>query len=349
MVKNLHISFLLLIFAKGIVGFGHPMTREYLIPPFPFNKDKIIERISNMSRQLTNEEFIKRAHETHGDKYGYSLVEYVDTNTKVKIICPEHGVFEQTPKSHLKGHGCAGCAGCKKMTNEEFKTKAIAVHGNKYDYSLIDYVNNHQKVKIVCNAHGAFYQDPSVHLAGFGCPRCSNTAQHTNESFIKKAKEIHGDKYDYSLIDYKNAYTKIHVKCNTCGNVFDIRPYSHLSGRGCSICTISRGEERIKTILTINNIVFEQQRKIKNSNLFCTNIFLIVDFYLPQQNAIIEFNGEQHYKAVKHFGGNAQFEKQQERDMALRQYCKEHGIKLIEIPYTEYDNIETILKNELLK
>ena len=111
-------------------------------------------------------EFIAKAKAVHGDKYDYSKVNYVNSFTKVTIICPKHGEFEQTPNLHLKSQGCPNCYGNKKMTIEEFIKRAKEVHGDKYDYSKVKYVNALTKVTIICPIHGEFEQTPAKHLLG---------------------------------------------------------------------------------------------------------------------------------------------------------------------------------------
>ena len=110
--------------------------------------------------------FIEKAKAVHGDKYDYSKVEYVKAKEKVCIICQEHGEFWQTPNNHLRGEGCPFCYGSKKLTTEEFISKAKQIHGNKYDYSNVNYVNKYTKVCIICPEHGEFWQKPSNHLKG---------------------------------------------------------------------------------------------------------------------------------------------------------------------------------------
>ena len=125
----------------------------------------------------TQGQFIDEAHQVHGNKYDYSKVEYKNTETKVCIICPEHGEFWQTPHKHLSGQGCKKCGNKKKGnslrdTKEQFILKARQVHGNKYDYSKIKYVNAITKVCISCPKHGEFWQTPAQHLCGDGCKEC---------------------------------------------------------------------------------------------------------------------------------------------------------------------------------
>ncbi len=124
------------------------------------------------------EEFITRARELHGHKYDYSLVEHKGAHTKVKITCPEHGVFEQTPNNHVHGRGCPQCAReqsseQQRLTTEEFVNRAREIHGNKYDYSLVEYINNFTRVKIICPEHGVFEQTPNNHCCLNACPQCS--------------------------------------------------------------------------------------------------------------------------------------------------------------------------------
>jgi len=186
-------------------------------------------------KRLTTEQFIEKAKTIHGDTYDYSLVEYKNNYTKVKIICPIHDIFEQRPNSHLNGNGCPECSGTKKLNTEEFIEKAKAIHGDKYDYSLVEYKNNSTKVKIICPEHGVFEQIPSSHLKGSGCSKCSGTKKLTTEQFIEKAKAIHSDKYDYSLVKYKNNYTKVKIICPVHGT-FKQRSGNHLYGQGCPEC-----------------------------------------------------------------------------------------------------------------
>ena len=188
-----------------------------------------------MGKLKTTEEFIRRAKKVHGDKYDYSKVEYKGTHTKVCIICPIHGEFFQTPNNHLHGQGCLACGGRKQLTKEEFIQKAREVHGDKYDYSKVEYVNKNTKVKIICPIHGEFFQTPNNHLQGHGCHKCVGCKQLTKEEFIQKAREAHGYKYDYSKVEYINAHTKVKIICPIHGE-FEQEPNSHLEGKGCPNC-----------------------------------------------------------------------------------------------------------------
>ena len=206
--------------------------------------------------KLTTEEFIKRAREVHGDKYDYSKVEYVDSKTKVCIICKEHGEFIQQPNNHLRGIRCPKCGAeirRKKRTHsvEDFLKKAKSIHGDKYDYSKVDYVNKKTKVCIVCPTHGDFWQSPEKHLFGQGCDKCfrkSIAKQYSmgRDKFIKRANTIHNGFYDYSGVDYVNGHTKVKIKCPIHG-FFMQDPASHLAGHGCPVCAdVENGKKKQK-------------------------------------------------------------------------------------------------------
>lgn len=186
-------------------------------------------------RNLTTDAFIAKAREKHGGKYDYSKVRYTDSQTKITIICPEHGEFEQIPNNHLSGKGCPKCGGVAKLTTDEFIARSRNVHGDKYDYSKVRYVNARCKVTIICPEHGEFEQKAGKHLSGQGCPNCVSFARSTTDMFVMKARKVHGDKYDYSKVKYVNGKTKVTIICPEHGE-FEQMPSSHLKGHGCVKC-----------------------------------------------------------------------------------------------------------------
>jgi superfamily II DNA or RNA helicase len=199
-----------------------------------------------IGRGVNTEEWIKKAREVHGDKYDYSKVEYVDSVTKVCIVCPEHGDFWQTPSGHLQGRGCLKCSGVKKKTTEEFIEDAKKVHGNKYDYSKVEYKSNKDNVCIICPEHGEFWLLPIVHLRGQGCLRCIRPSSNlTTEEFVVEAKKVHGDRYDYSKVEYKKSTEKVCIICPKHGEYWQ-KPYDHLIGKGCPTCAYDRIAEKFK-------------------------------------------------------------------------------------------------------
>lgn len=198
-------------------------------------------------RKLTTQEFIDRARTVHGDKYSYALSVYKSARENILIHCQKHGVFEQRPNDHLNRRGCPTCGGKHQNNKNSFIKKAVRIHGNKYSYSLVDYVNNSTRVKIVCQIHGVFEQTPDSHVnRKSNCPACVGKKLHTNNSFIEKAKKVHGENtYHYTLVQYVNVMTKVKITCPTHGD-FEQTPGNHLSGQGCPGCATGGGFDRTK-------------------------------------------------------------------------------------------------------
>ena len=196
--------------------------------------------------RLTNLEYIKRAILKHGNLYIYSLVKYKNANTKIKIICKKHGVFEQSPSNHLQGKGCPLCGDFKtaykqKYSTDEFIKMSNVKRDNIYDYTLVCYQNSITKVKIICKKHGIFEQIPSSHLSGKGCPKCateirSSKQRKTTKEFIEQCMMIHDvNRYDYSYTKYVTAKLLVKIICKKHG-MFEQRAGAHLKGQGCPEC-----------------------------------------------------------------------------------------------------------------
>ena len=222
----------------------------------------------------TTEGFINESCKIHGNKYDYSKVEYINSQTKVCIICPKHGEFWQLPNAHKRGQGCPKCHKkneTKKAENnnqvglKKFIEKARKIHGDKYDYSKSIYETYKHSICIICPEHGEFWQRPDSHLKGGGCPKCGrkNIGMYhgfTTETWVQRAKEIHGDKYDYSKVEYKNAQTKICIICPEHGEFWQL-PNSHLQGSNCPICgDLSRREYTLQKYTT--EFFIERAKKI---------------------------------------------------------------------------------------
>ena len=235
---------------------------------------------------------------------------------------------------------------------EDIIKNAKKKFGERYDYSLVEYNGCNNPVKIVCKKHGIFEMTPTSHLIGHHCPECVREKilklrRSTTEDFIVNAKIIHKDKYDYSKVEYVERNTPVAIICHKHG-VFYQTPNIHLSGCGCPCCKQTKGEAMIEEFLRDNGIEYFREYKIPNTFLFCDRKYLLIDFYLPQFNLFIEYNGQQHYYPVSIYGGEDSYKMQVERDMSLRQYCAENKITLIEIPYNKRDEINKIL-TQLLK
>jgi len=190
-----------------------------------------------MNQELFNAKAVK----THGLKYDYSEVKYINSQINVSIICPIHGVFEQEPASHLRGRGCPWCAG--NVSNlAHFITKANVIHQNKFDYSLAEYTGNKNKIIIICPIHGEFKQRPNGHLNGWGCKKCGTNISaklklKTNKNtFIDRASSVHSGKYIYSKVNYMGAKKSVTIICPDHGE-FKQCPNNHINGaQGCPEC-----------------------------------------------------------------------------------------------------------------
>ena len=360
-------------------------------------------------KKKTNEQFIEESRIIHNDEYDYSLVDYKGNKIKVKIICKEHGVFEQLQQDHQRKHKCPVCrnnkrynnnefiekckkiypsenfdysqvdyrnnktnlkiicsehgifevrpdkflqkrtVGCKKCWDKVYDTdsfikKSNIVHKNKFDYSQSTYIGNNIKLKIICEIHGVFEQTPHNHLKGYKCPNCSKNKKMTNEDFIKKANIVHDKIYDYGETKYINCSTKVKIRCEKHG-IFEQTPSNHLDGCGCQICKNSRGEKRIRNYLLKNNIIFDSEKRFNN----CKNVIsLPFDFFLPQYNSCIEFDGEQHFFPKEIWGGTEGFEKTKNNDRIKNEYCLDNNIKLIRINFKEINSVEEIVRKNII-
>lgn len=241
----------------------------------------------------TTDEWINKACVIHKNKYDYSKVEYKTALTKVCIICPEHGEFWQTPANHLNGEGCPQCKMKKhwdtrgRLTTEEFIQKAKQIHGNKYDYSKTEYINNRTKVCILCPEHGEFWQKPNDHLNGEGCPRCRGSRleakmatllENNNINYIRektfdwlKNKE-HNLFLDFYLLDYNIA-----IECQGVQHYMPLR-YSTMKQEDADILYEARlvrdnikkeacDKNKIKLLFFTDKIIFDKWVKDK------TNVF----------------------------------------------------------------------------
>lgn len=236
------------------------------------------------------------------------------------------------------------------LTTEQFIQKSKEVHGDRYDYSLVEYQSNKVSVIIICPTHGQYIQKPSRHLSGRGCTKCgkakiSKQYRMSNDCFLNKAREIHGNTYEYLDLSYSNNLSQIKILCNEHGEFKQVVS-AHLRGSGCPKCKSSKGERKIENWLRQNNVLFETQYKF----IDCKNIFLLpFDFYLPEYNVCIEFDGRQHYEVVnrsKNLIKNIEnYNKLKVNDKIKDEYCFNNNIHLLRIPYFNIKTIEFILSN----
>lgn len=280
----------------------------------------------------TTEEFIVKAKQVHNSKYDYSQSKYINSSTKVCIVCPKHGEFWQTPNNHLYGFGCKKCGVEQRtikraLTTESFIKKANEVHSNKYQYDKVVYSTSKEDVCIICPIHGEFWQRASAHLSGQGCPICAvedtvNRCKHTKEIFVQRAIKVHNSKYNYSKVNYVNNRTKICITCSKHGDFWQT-PDNHLNGHGCPKCgaTLSHGEE---TILKLLSKLQPQQRNrtILNGKE--------IDIYIPSLKLGVEYNGLYWHSEANGKNKNYHINKLNN--------CKKQGVNLIQIFEDEWIN-----------
>jgi hypothetical protein len=200
-------------------------------------------------KKLTTEQFIKKAISKHGDKYSYEKTEYINAVTKLIVTCRVHGDFLVGTNNHLEvDGGCVPCALIKsslkyRKDQDTFIEQAIKIHGDKYSYDQVEYVNTHTKVKIVCKRHGVFEQTPNKHISKKqqGCKKCKvfkDTEEYFKEmrdKFVEKSLIVYKGFYSYENFIYKDSRIKSYVTCPVHGD-FLITVSSHIRGSGCVKC-----------------------------------------------------------------------------------------------------------------
>ena len=309
---------------------------------------------------MNNSEFIDKFNLIHNHKYEYVIPSgfVITTNKKIDIKCKIHGIFNQAINNHIKGAGCKKCSFIKKGLNSRINKENIIKlanikHNHKYDYSKVDFKYNFDKVTIICPEHGDFSQAFSSHYSsGAGCPQCSfmkrsKQKRSSNEYIIKLIPREIKDLYEFDLSDYVNSTKKISITCKTHNITYKQLLPSFIKGcMGCPKCKItSLGEIKIKNYLELNNIEYIPQYKFPDCKLKRTLSF---DFYIPQMNVCIEFDGYQHYHDTSRKQRNGDnLTTQQNRDEAKNKYCMINNIKLIRIPYFKSKCINQILTEQI--
>ncbi|MGL5618458.1 MAG: DUF723 domain-containing protein, partial [Tannerellaceae bacterium] len=245
------------------------------------------------SRALGLDEFLLRSKERHGDTYDYSKVEYTSSAQQVTIICPVHGEYKQIAAHHMNGSGCQKChidkhRPNKLLTNEEWVSNAVDIHGDRFDYSKTVYTGSNDRVTITCAVHGDFQQIANDHISKkAGCPSCAGVKRFTTKEFIAKAKTIHGDKYLYDKVEYTRSLDKVIITCPKHGD-FIQTANDHLSCKaGCPSCGcngVSQAENDLADFLRSLHITVETRDRIIIKPLE-------LDIVLPDFKIAIEYNG----------------------------------------------------------
>lgn len=292
-------------------------------------------KCAKKKKKLSKETFLSLCREKFGNKFEYDLTDYKNLSSKIAVTCPEHGTFKQTANLHLNSkYGCPKCAADSvsknsAMTTADFIKKAIAVHGDKYDYSKVEYQGN-KRVHIICPIHGEFWQSPHNHLFGNGCPKCGrqrtiNLSRMTQDDFIRRAAEIHDNKYDYSKVKYVDYRTKVTIGCPVHGE-FKQTPDDHLQGKGCPKCgnLLSKSENEIYeyccSLVGKENVIQSEHSIIKPHE---------IDIYIPSLKIGIEYNGLRWH--------SEEFGKDRHYHITKTLACEKKGIRLIQIFEDEYE------------
>ena len=297
--------------------------------------------------------FLERAELVHHNRYVYQKDSYVNYTTKMIMYCDEHGFFEQTPHSHISMKtGCPKCGVLNTTKKNQIGWEAVhdlflAAHGNKYEYDQSTFADVSSKMKIKCTLHGWFTQKPFVHYGGSGCIKCAFTEngeqrQINFDEFVSRSIQKHGNKYKYTKNNYTDIFTPIEIECPKHGFFYQ-SPRNHYRGSGCHKCISSRGETLVRVILEQQNIKFEEQKTFADlthkNKLRC-------DFYLPDYNTVIEYNGLQHYEPISIFGGIEALIQTQNRDVIKYNYLEANNINLVIIRY-DNNNVYEYLIDQL--
>lgn len=277
------------------------------------------------------------------ESFEYKLIskEYINNAELLKIECPEGHIFNMSFSSFKTGSRCPKCLG-KQLNFKEVKDK-IELTG--YTLLSTEYKTAKDKLHMKCDKGHEFYMSLTKFNQGHRCLKCHNENGHNrkyNYEFVNKYVKNEG----YKLLS--NSYTiaseKLLMECDK-GHRFFMSFRDFKDGTRCPQCNISKGEYKISKILEKYDIAYEIQYKFKDCRFYKELPF---DFYLPKYNMLIEYDGEQHFKIVNWFGGFNGFINTKIRDTIKNIYCKENNIKLIRIPYWEFDNIETILNEKII-
>ena len=285
-----------------------------------------------MPKKITPQEYKERFNILYPD---YELLsDYNGDKNYIEVKCKKDGnIWKTKPNWLKKGVGCQKCYNKRRgdtlrKSNEEFIQQAKEIHGDKYDYSKVDYKDNKTKVIIICPKHGDFMVAPHKHiLRGNGCPKCANEQNGLKkrlplETFIERSKKIHGEKYNYSKVEYTNIEAPVTIMCPKHGE-FKQSPYTHMKGCGCPRCRQSFLENVVRNFLTKKNIIFEEQKHFKWLSKQS------LDFYLPEHNIAIECQGIQHYNKNLIRWEKFNYELILKRDNIKQNLCKQNDIDIL--------------------
>ena len=297
--------------------------------------------------KLTQKEFLCRTKDLFGENLCFSKSQYHNNFTPVSVVCKKHGEFRKVPSVLFTGHGCRKCrlderlksGQNAKITNDDFFRNVNRFPLNKhilFDGSCFKGVMHSIIVK--CPKHGEIFVKEARNLLRIPC--CNKCVlEEKLEKFINKSKKIHGERFDYSKTIYKSSNQKLTITCRTHGD-FLATPNAHLDGKGCPSCNISKGERAIELFLIRNDIKYTKEKRF----LGCIDKKqLRFDFYLPEYNTCVEYDGYWHFHPYRH--DIKRLKNIQRKDKIKNNYCYNNLISLIRIK--DLKNIDPTL-TELL-
>lgn len=270
-------------------GYDHDITvvckdhGEFVTSPASLLNSKIgcpqcALKVQGVKRQYPREKYIEQLIEIHGDKFQYGEILREKGGPYIETLCKQHGWFKASISNLRNGSGCKKCyfesrVGKYKSDTLAFIERAKAAHGDKYDYSMVEYSGTSGKVKIICPKHGTFEQAAGAHVAGQGCPECGSeivglrSRSNTGE-VLSKIKAVHGEKYDYSNFKYEGCQKQTTVTCKKHGE-FQILPLTLINGGGCKQCGIdaSASKQKLKQADVISKIESKHGKKYGYENL----------------------------------------------------------------------------------
>ena len=302
----------------------------------------------SISKKRTPEEYYQ---ECKSKRLDLPIEKYKGNSIKIKHKCTRNHIYEQRPKDHLKGQGCPKCSNNYSYTSEEYYSLCKE---NDLDLPTENYIDTKTKIKHMCSKCGNIYeQTPNKHLIrGHGCPKCGRIKMIISRAGKNKKKtpqeyynECKSKGLDLPIEKYINNSIKIKHKCSK-GHIYKQEPASHLQNYGCPICNESHGEKYIRNYLDKYFIKYIPQKKFNDLK---DKTYLSYDFYLPNNNILIEYQGKQHYSSIDYFGGKETFKKQQLHDKLKREYAKDNGYKLLELHYSldTQEKVNKYLTNNL--
>mgnify|MGYP000889784531 CR=1 FL=1 len=301
-----------------------------------------------MPKRKTQEEFEEKICSIN--KNILILGTYINSRSRIKCKCKiDDTIWYPFANDLIKGHGCPKCAGLKKLTNKEFVDNLNKQNPNIY--ALDKYVSAQTPIRFCCKIDKYVWTERPYAILNLheGCPKCAGNNKISHADFVNRIYKLNQN--IEILSEYKNIHNKVQCRCKIDNNLWNANPKDLLDGCGCPKCASSKGEKRIDTFLSNNSFIYKTQYRIKE----CRNKMpLPFDFSIFEDRkqtkikCLIEYDGEQHYKPWHNLANaDKKLLEVQKHDNIKTEYCKEHNIKLIRIPYWDYDNIEKILNEEI--